>query len=119
MTDAYPYRKHFLPLESNPDVFNEFIHHLGASGELAFEDVFTLDEPELLPRPTLAVILIFPTTAAYEARKAAAESSRTEYSGSGNGEPVVWFKQTINNACGMYAVLHALSNGSCRRFLGE
>jgi ubiquitin carboxyl-terminal hydrolase L3 len=32
---------------------------------------------------------------------------------------VVWFKQTINNACGMYAVLHALSNGSCRRFLGE
>lgn len=113
------YRKHFLPLESNPEVFNDLIYRIGASNDLAFEDVFTLDDPELLPRPTVALILVFPTTPAYEARKVAAESSRLEYTGSGDGEPVVWFKQTINNACGMYAILHALSNGGCRQYLGE
>ena len=52
------HRKHFLPLESNPEVFNELIHLLGASDEIAFEDVLSLDEPSLLPQqPTLAAIL--------------------------------------------------------------
>ena len=112
------YRKHFLPLESNPEVFNELIYSLGASQEIAFEDIFTFDEPDLLPRPTLALIMVFPATAAYEARKAAVESARAEYTGSGHKEPAIWFKQTIHNACGLYAILHALSNGS-RRFIGQ
>ncbi|KAL2022516.1 hypothetical protein VTK56DRAFT_5123 [Thermocarpiscus australiensis] len=111
------YTKHFLPLESNPEVFNELIRLLGASEEIAFEDVFALDEPEFLPRPALALVLILPTTPAYEARKAAAESARVEYTGSGSGEAVIWFKQTINNACGLYAILHALANGEARRFI--
>ena len=104
------YAKHFLPLESNPEVFNELIRLLGASDDIAFEDVFSLDEPSLLPRPTLAAIIVLPTDPAFEKRKSAAEASRAEYSGSGKGEPVVWFKQTINNACGLYAILHALGN---------
>ncbi|KAK4188561.1 putative ubiquitin carboxyl-terminal hydrolase 1 [Podospora australis] len=82
------YRKHFIPLESNPDVFNELLRALGVSEEVTFEDVFTLDDPDLLLRPALAAIL-----------------------------PVIWFRQTINNACGLYAVLHALSNGQSRRFI--
>lgn len=94
------YKKHFLPLESNPIIFNELMQALGASTEVAFQDVFTLEEPHLLPRPALAVVLVLPTTQGYQERKAAVESSRTEYTGSGSGEPVVWFKQTINNACG-------------------
>ncbi|KAK3369351.1 ubiquitin carboxyl-terminal hydrolase, family 1 [Lasiosphaeria ovina] len=112
-----PYRKHFLPLESNPEVFNELLHRLGASPELTFQDVFTLDEPNFLPRPALAVILVLPTTETYEARKTALESSRPDYNGSGDGEPVVWFRQTINNACGLYALLHALSNGPASKFI--
>lgn len=113
------YEKHFLPLESNPEVFNELICLLGASDEIAFEDVLSLDETSLIPRPTLAAILILPTDPAFEQRKSAAEAARAEYSGSGGGEPVMWFKQTINNACGLYAILHALSNTEPSRFLGE
>ncbi|KAL2130113.1 hypothetical protein VTI74DRAFT_6892 [Chaetomium olivicolor] len=113
---ALRYRKHFLPLESNPEVFTELIHHLGVSDEIFFEDVFVLDEPEL-PRPTLALVLLLPTTPTYEQKKTTVESSRSEHSGSGAGEPVVWFKQTINNACGLYAILHALSNGEARRYV--
>ena len=104
------YKKHFLPLESNPEVFNELIRLLGASDEIAFEDVLSLDETSLIPRPTLAAILVLPTDPVFEERKSAAEAARAEYSGSGSGEPVMWFKQTINNACGLYAILHALSN---------
>ena len=113
------YRKHFLPLESNPKVFNELIRLLGASDEIAFEDVVSLDEPSLLPRPTLAAILVLPTNHAYEEKKSAAEAARAEYSGSETGEPVVWFKQTIHNACGLYAILHALSNIEPSRFVSE
>jgi ubiquitin carboxyl-terminal hydrolase L3 len=112
------YRKHYLPLESNPEVFNELIRLLGASDEIAFEDVLSLDEPALLPRPTLAAILVLPSDPAIEEQKAAAEADRPDYRGSGNGEPAVWFKQTINNACGLYAILHALSNIEPSRFLG-
>ena len=108
-------RKHFLPLESNPEVFNDLIARLGALPNLAFEDVFSLDDPDLLPSdPALALVLVFPTTAGYEALKAEEERGRDEYSGRGDAEPVVWFKQTINNACGLYAVLHALCNGEAR-----
>ncbi|KAK4172238.1 putative ubiquitin carboxyl-terminal hydrolase 1 [Triangularia setosa] len=128
---AVAYRKHFLPLESNPEVFNELIHLLGASDEIAFEDILSLDEPSLLPqRPTLAAILVLPASSAFEEKKFAADAARVEYNGSGEGEPVVWFKQTIHNACGLYAILHALSNirplsrffeqdSSFLRFLGD
>jgi len=119
MENRTMYRKHFIPLESNPDVFNELIHRLGASKNLRFEDVYTLDDPHLLPRPALAAILVIPTTTKFEAKKAALESSRADYAGRGPDEPVVWFKQTINNACGLYAILHALSNGRARELVGK
>ena len=31
----------------------------------------------------------------------------------------MWFKQTINNACGLYGVLHAVSNGDARAAISE
>ncbi|KAM7203479.1 putative ubiquitin carboxyl-terminal hydrolase 1 [Rhypophila sp. PSN 637] len=114
------HRKSYLPLESNPQVFNELIHLLGASDELTFEDVLSLDEPSLLPRqPTLAAILVLPTDAAVEEKKLAAEATRAEYKGSGTEEPVVFFKQTIHNACGLYAILHALANIDPSRFFEQ
>lgn len=38
--------------------------------------------------------------------------------GSSKAEEVVWFRQTINNACGLYAILHAICNFDVRRFIG-
>ena len=105
--------KHFIPLESNPDVFNELIRHLGASQRLRFEDVVSLDEPDLHP---LALILVFPTPEDYEAKRAA-ENEKSEACGS--SQDILWFKKTINNACGLYAILHALTNGEARELIGN
>ena len=116
---AKHYRKHFVPLESNADVFTQLMHRLGVSPSLEFRDVFDIDEPDLLPHPALAFMLVFPTSAAYEAQKAKEEAMYEDYSGSGEEEVVMWFIQTIDNACGLYAILHAVSNGVAREFIRE
>ena len=42
-----------------------------------------------------------------------------EYSGCGEDEPVLWFKQTIGNACGFMGLLHATSNGGAKEYIRE
>ncbi|OLN87439.1 Ubiquitin carboxyl-terminal hydrolase isozyme L3-like protein 3 [Colletotrichum chlorophyti] len=113
------YNKAFIPLESNPEVFNELIALLGASPALQFEDIFTLDDPSALPQNILALVLIFPTTPTFEARLTAEEAGAQDWMIEHNeeDEDAVWFKQTINNACGLYAILHALANGRAKDFL--
>ncbi|KAJ0304792.1 hypothetical protein COL5a_004281 [Colletotrichum fioriniae] len=113
------YNKAFIPLESNPKVFNELIAALGASPNLHFQDVFTLDDPTFLPPKILALILVFPTTPTYEARLTAEDAGAKDWmvEHDEEDEDAVWFKQTINNACGLYAVLHALANGRAKDFL--
>jgi ubiquitin carboxyl-terminal hydrolase L3 len=108
------YQKHFIPLESNPDVFNNLIHLLGSTDDLSFQDVISLDEPSLLPRPAIAMILVFPTTDRYAEHIAIEDSKLDEPNYNNNDEDIVWFKQLINNACGLYGVLHALCNGCAR-----
>lgn len=114
------YRKHYIPLESNPELFTHLIHRLGVSSSLNFQDVLSLDDPDLLAfvsRPVYALILVFPTSENYEKQKAKEEALRKEYVDSGENECIVWFKQTINNACGLYGILHAISNGDSRRMI--
>jgi ubiquitin carboxyl-terminal hydrolase L3 len=112
-------RIHFIPLESNPDVFTELIHKLGVSKSLCFQDVLSLDDPDLLaflPRPADALVLVFPTTDAYKKRVSQISGA---LAGSGAEKDVVYFKQTINNACGLYALLHAVCNGDARKKMGK
>jgi ubiquitin carboxyl-terminal hydrolase L3 len=116
------YRKHFIPLESNPDVFTELIHKLGIEQSLSFQDVLSLDDPELLsflPRPVHALILVFPTTEAYERRIKVEDLEANDYLEGAEEGSVVFFRQTINNACGLYAILHAVCNGDARNSHGE
>lgn len=47
------------------------------------------------------------------------DSPKPEYKGKGAEEPVIWYKQTIRNACGLIGLLHAVSNGSSRPFIGK
>ncbi|KAK3906480.1 hypothetical protein C8A05DRAFT_29686 [Staphylotrichum tortipilum] len=116
-----PYSKHFIPLESDPAVFNDLIRLLGVPPSLSFFDILLLDGPHDLPGPALALVLVLPTTEGYERRKAAEDADddddRDGKDGE-DGEHVVWYRQTINNACGLYAILHALSNGAARDELG-
>lgn len=116
------YHKHYIPLESNPMVFTQLIHKLGVSTSLAFHDVLSINDPDLLafiPRPALALVLVFPTSAAYEDYKAKEEISRDDYISSGEDERVMWYKQTINNACGLYGILHAVSNGDAKDIISK
>lgn len=97
---------------------SHLVHQLGLSPNLAFHDVYSLTDPSLLsflPRPALALLLVFPVTNTYEKFRQQEDSSRDEYSGSGDGEDVVWFKQTIRNACGLIGLLHAICNGDARQ----
>ncbi|OAL40434.1 hypothetical protein AYO20_00170 [Fonsecaea nubica] len=110
-------KKMFVPLENNPEVMSNLVHELGLSPSLQFHDVYSLDEPALLdflPRPAIALLLVFPVTGTYEKFRAEEDSARDEYTGSGDQEPVVWFKQTIGNACGLIGLLHAITNGEAR-----
>jgi ubiquitin carboxyl-terminal hydrolase L3 len=123
MSTAHPecvstYKKHFLPLESNPEVFTELAHKLGLSSSLVFQDVLSLDDPELLsflPRPVFALVLVFPTTDEYERRVQIEDGELEEIQTSEGTGSVVFFKQTINNACGLYAILHAVCNGEAQQ----
>jgi ubiquitin carboxyl-terminal hydrolase L3 len=115
------HRKHFIPLESNPEVFTKLIHKLGVSDSLEFQDVLSLDDPELLaflPRPAYALVLVFPTTEAYHQRVKTEDSERQLETDNKAGGDILFFKQTINNACGLYGILHAVCNGEASTKLG-
>lgn len=103
--------------ENNPEVMTRLAHELGLSQTLQFHEVYSLSEPallEFLPRPAHALLLVFPVTETYEKFRHDEDSSRPDYSGSGADEPVIWFKQTIRNACGLIGLLHAITNGGAR-----
>lgn len=103
-----PDLKRVIPLELNPEIFNSLAHKLGLSPVLLFHDVFSITEPDLiafLPQPILALIMLFPITQPYEQYRKE-QDSRTE----NNSSEAIWFKQTIGNGCGLYALLHILAN---------
>ncbi|KAF2248652.1 cysteine proteinase [Trematosphaeria pertusa] len=115
--DCPPTAKRFIPLENNPEVMSSLVHKLGLSKKLAFHDVFSIDEPELLafvPRPAYALLLIFPVSETYEKFRVQEDKDKPEYEGHGPDEEVVWYKQTIGNACGLIGLLHGVSNGAVR-----
>ena len=102
-------------------MMSNLLHTLGLSTALQIHDVFSLEDTELLgfiPRPALAVLLVFPVSAAYESHRLAEDVTAAEYAGKGEGEPVIWFKQTIRNACGLMGLLHATANGPAKAFIG-
>ncbi|KAL3497037.1 hypothetical protein BJX62DRAFT_1953 [Aspergillus germanicus] len=112
--------KAFVPLENNPEVMSHLVHQLGLSPSLGFTDVYSIDDADLLafvPRPSHALLLVFPVSKTYEASRIAEDSSLPEYTGSGPNEPATWFKQTIRNACGLIGLLHAVSNGEARKYV--
>ncbi|MED6193866.1 Ubiquitin carboxyl-terminal hydrolase 3 [Stylosanthes scabra] len=100
--------KRWLPLEANPDVMNQFLWGLGLpEDEAECCDVYGLDDQllEMVPKPVLAVLFLYPITPQTEEERLQQENEKREYS-----SKVYFMKQTVGNACGTVGLLHALGN---------
>jgi len=107
-------------LENNPDVMYRLATTLGLSPDIQFYDVYSLDDPEQLahiPRPALALLVIIPPTPAWDRDRKVEDADKEFYTGSGPDEPVIWFQQTIGNACGSIGLLHSVINGPASNYI--
>ncbi|PIA19693.1 ubiquitin carboxyl-terminal hydrolase isozyme L3 [Coemansia reversa NRRL 1564] len=99
---------YWVPLESSPEAMNKMVYRLGVDKAVGFNDVWGLDDEllEMVAQPVHALIFLFPSLEEFQAaRKQKAASSSNKVS------PNVWFmRQTIGNACGTMAIIHALAN---------
>ncbi|PNS21972.1 Ubiquitin carboxyl-terminal hydrolase isozyme L3 [Sphaceloma murrayae] len=111
---AEPGNKTFSMLENNPDVINQFASKIGLAPTLTFHEVYSFDEPSLLaliPRSVHALLVIIPWTPTWHATRESEDRDKDLYTGYGNEEPVIWFRQDIGNACGSIGALHCFING--------
>uniref|UniRef100_A0A914X6C1 Ubiquitin carboxyl-terminal hydrolase n=1 Tax=Plectus sambesii TaxID=2011161 RepID=A0A914X6C1_9BILA len=110
----------WLPLESNPEAMNKFLRTIGIPEPTQCVDVlgFDADLVAMLPQPIYAVIFCFPDYRKFEAQfkpiydKLAAEGAKVP-------EGVFFMEQTIGNACGTFAIFHALANNADKINLGN
>ncbi|XP_053398669.1 ubiquitin carboxyl-terminal hydrolase-like isoform X2 [Mercenaria mercenaria] len=95
-------KQRWVPLESNP----EYVHNLGVPHDWEFVDVYGMDQDLLMmvPRPVIAVMLLYPITEQSESEKIGVENPAAD--------GVYYMKQTVGNACGTVAVIHALANNT-------
>jgi len=101
----------WIPLQSNPEILNKYLRELGVSDEWSVVDVLGLD-PELLemvPKPVKALILLFPCSEKYEQHRLA-EDEKLKENIPQYPNDLFYMKQTIQNACGTCALIHAISN---------
>nr|CAG4645683.1 EOG090X0A33 [Lynceus sp. MCZ IZ 141354] len=119
--------KRWVPIESNPEVMNKFLSNVGVPEKWSISDVYGLDDELLamIPNPALALLLLFPLNEKTEAflkdEEKKADSTALSH--------LYFSGQTIGNACGTIALIHAVSNnldritlkeGSClKKFLDE
>jgi len=104
----------WVPLESNPEGFNAWASKAGLlTARDEFGDIYGLDDELLamVPQPVKAVILLFPLTEDSKKKRDARYTQKLKEVGEGHIDPtIIWIKQTIGNACGTMALLHALVN---------
>lgn len=101
----------WIPLQSNPDIQNAYLRKLGVPENYNIVDVLGLDEELLamVPQPVLALILLFPCSEKYESHRLAEDEKLKENIPS-FPDDLFYLKQTIHNACGTCALIHAVSN---------
>jgi ubiquitin carboxyl-terminal hydrolase L3 len=105
----------WIPLESNPDVFNLWTEKAGVAKKSAhFVDVYGLDEDLLsfVPRPVKAVILLFPIDEAGDVERKKEDERIAKQGQPKLDDTVLWLKQHISNACGTIGLIHALANSN-------
>ncbi|KXJ23948.1 ubiquitin carboxyl-terminal hydrolase isozyme L3 [Exaiptasia diaphana] len=101
----------WLPLESNPDVMNQFIEKLGVKTKHGFVDVFGFDDDLLcmVPQPVYALLLLFPCNDKYEKYRTE-QTEKIKKEGQEVSSNIYYMKQTVGNACGTVAIIHSIAN---------
>ena len=113
--------KRWFPLESNPDVMNDYIRKLGFPAEsgFAFVDVLSTEEWGLgmVPKPVVAVVMLFPICDASEKHRAS-EQAAIDAGGQTVAPGLYYTKQTVGNACGTVGLIHAVANSGVENIGG-
>ncbi|KAK3341488.1 hypothetical protein B0T25DRAFT_343671 [Lasiosphaeria hispida] len=109
-------KKMFTILENSPEVMDALALKLGLPPTLTFHDIHSLTPLELthIPRPALALLVILPLTPSWAADRAAEDAAGlglAYHNQPDQTSPVIWFKQTIGNACGSIGLVHCALNG--------
>lgn len=102
-----------LPMESNPDTMNKYLQKLGVPEKWRMVDVIGLEGEALswVPRPVLAIVLLFPLSDAYEKHRTEQEielQSKTPEV----PKDVFHLKQVLSNVCGTIALVHSVANNT-------
>ncbi|XP_063361583.1 ubiquitin carboxyl-terminal hydrolase isozyme L3-like [Cydia amplana] len=100
-----------LPMESNPDTMNKYLQKLGVPDNWRMVDVIGLEDEALgwVPRPVLAVVLLFPLSEAYEVHRTI-EESQLRTTAEEPPKNVFHLKQVLSNVCGTIALVHSIAN---------
>jgi ubiquitin carboxyl-terminal hydrolase L3 len=97
-------------------------HRLGLSTALSFHDAYSLTDPDLIavvPRPANALLFTYPGTPTSQSYYAKVNDAEPDYQGCGPDEPVMFYRQIINHACGLIGLLHCTTNGTAEAFIQE
>jgi ubiquitin carboxyl-terminal hydrolase L3 len=102
--DQTPFK--WPPLESDPEIFNNYFHTVGLPETVSFGEIYSLDYKEIqeITNPVLGVIVAL--------RRNKKRSDDEEYLPS--TDVPFYMKQNgqLDNACGLIAALHCIGNNS-------
>ncbi|KAK4336964.1 hypothetical protein RND71_043414 [Anisodus tanguticus] len=104
----------FKPLESNPEVINQFLACLGLEPSVNVSDIFgfTAEHLNFVTQPVLAVIFLYPCKNDINEDFTLLNETEeeTELKDKETIEGLYFIKQTIKNACGAIALIHSVAN---------
>ncbi|PAV80075.1 hypothetical protein WR25_25896 [Diploscapter pachys] len=106
-------------LESNPESINEYLKKIGVNS-VETMDVYSFDEEMLnfIPKPQLGMILCFPDFTKVMAIMQPVYEKLKEQNVE-TPEGMFFMDQRIGNACGTFALFHALANLDGKINLGD
>jgi ubiquitin carboxyl-terminal hydrolase L3 len=100
------------PLESNPEVINQYINELGFdTTKFTFQDLYSYEQwaQDMIPKPCHGLLFIFPHTQNHDNHRKA-EQEQIEADGQVVDSELFYMHQYARNACGTIGVFHILGN---------
>ncbi|KAF9443977.1 cysteine proteinase [Macrolepiota fuliginosa MF-IS2] len=105
--------EHWIPYECNPEVFNSWAQQAGLlTSRHQFVDIYGIDDDLLnvIPKPTKAVVLLFPEHPGIKAKQTEHEEKVNAEGQHPVDHTLLFIKQKDEKACGTIALIHAIAN---------